>query len=311
MSTTATRALPEDKAIALMAAIADDAILGEQTVDASEVAPGRWEVIVYFEGAPDQAQRAALARFGQFVIADLPETDWVARSLEGLKPVRAGRFLVHGHHDRDRVKPNDLAIEIEAGQAFGTGHHGTTIGCLIAIAREARTRPIVNALDLGTGSGVLAIALAKLAKARVLASDIDPVATRVADENVHLNGVAAFVHTLTAAGLAGRAFAERAPYDLVVANILAGPLAALAPAIRRAVAPGGTVILSGLLPEQRRRIIATCRATGLVLVHAMAVEGWLTLVLRRPCRPHQPGVTRCATSGPYDAKCRTRSTAKR
>ncbi len=265
-----------------MAAIAEDPLLGERTVDASEVAPGRWEVIVYFDEAPDKAQRAALARFGRFTIAALPETDWVAKSLQGLKPVRAGRFLVFGAHDRDRVKPNDLGLEIEAGQAFGTGHHGTTIGCLIAIEREAKTRPIVNALDIGTGSGVLAIALAKLAKARVLASDIDPVATRVADENVRLNGVAAFVRIVTAAGLTGRAFAERAPYDLVVANILAGPLAALAPAIRRAVAPGGTVILSGLLPAQRARILATYRLTGLVLAHSLIVEGWLTLVLRRP-----------------------------
>ena len=186
----------------------------------------------------------------------------MAKSLEGLKPVRAGRFLVFGRHDRDRLKPNDLGIEIEAGQAFGTGHHGTTAGCLIAIAQEAKTRPIRNALDVGSGSGVLAIALAKLAKARVLASDIDPVATRVAEENVRLNGVAAHVRCITAAGLNGRAFAERTPADLIVANILAGPLAALAPAIRRAVAPGGTVILSGLLPEQRARIVATYRAAG-------------------------------------------------
>ena len=235
-------------------------------------------------------ERAALARFGRFTIAELPETDWVAKSLEGLKPVRAGRFLVHGAHDRDRVKPNDIAIEIEAGQAFGTGHHGTTTGCLIAIEREAKTRTIRNALDVGTGSGVLAIALAKMAKARVLASDIDPVATRVANENVRLNGVAAFVRTLTAAGLSGRAFRERAPYDLVVANILAGPLAALAPAIRRHVAPGGTVILSGLLPEQRTRIVAAYRGTGLLLVRSMIVEGWLTLVLRRPGKGHSSTV---------------------
>jgi ribosomal protein L11 methyltransferase len=241
-------------------------------------------VLVYFPGKPDRAERAALARHGRFVIAELPETDWVAKSLEGLKPVSAGRFLVHGRHDRGKVKPNDIAIEIEAGQAFGTGHHGTTAGCLIAIGREAKTRPIRNALDIGTGSGVLAIALAKLAKARVLASDIDPVATRVAEENVRLNGVAATVRCITAVGLSGRAFRDRAPYDLIVANILAGPLAALAPAIRRAAAPGGTVILSGLLPAQRARIVAACRGTGLVLARSMIVDGWLTLVLRRPAK---------------------------
>ncbi len=282
MTTTATLTLPESEAIGMMSALAEDPVLGERTIDASEVAPGRWEVLIYFDGAPDKAERAALARHGRFAIAELPETDWVAKSLQGLKPVRAGRFLVHGRHDRGALKPNDLGLEIEAGQAFGTGHHGTTTGCLIAIEREAKTRVIRNALDVGTGSGVLAIALARLAKARVLASDIDPVATQVADENVRLNGVAAFVRCITAAGLAGRAFARRAPYDLIVANILAGPLAALAPAIRRAIAPGGTVILSGLLPAQRARIVAAYRGTGLVLVRSLIVDGWLTLVLRRP-----------------------------
>lgn len=284
MSTTATIALTEAKAVAMMAALAEDPLIGERTIDASEVAPGRWDVIVYFDETPDKAERAALARHGRFTVAALPDTDWVAKSLAGLSPVRAGRFLVHGHHDRDRAKPNDIAIEIEAGEAFGTGHHGTTIGCLLAIEHEASTRPIRHALDVGTGSGVLAIALAKRAKARVLASDIDPVATRVAKENVRLNGVAANVRTITATGLNGRAFRDDGPYDLVVANILAGPLAALAPAIRRAVAPGGTVILSGLLPQQRARIVAAYRGTGLLLRRSMIVEGWLTLVLKRPAR---------------------------
>ncbi len=299
MTWTATLPVSEDKAIALMAAIADDLLLGEQTVDASEIAPGRWQVVVYFDEAPDKAERTALARFGAFAIAALTDTDWVAKSLAGLKPVRAGRFLVYGSHDRGALKPNDLGLEIEAGEAFGSGHHGTTIGCLRAIAREAKTRPIVNALDVGTGSGVLAIALAKLAKARVLASDIDPVATRVAQENVRLNGVAAYVRTLTAVGLNGRAFRDGAPYDLVVANILAGPLAALAPAIRRVVAPGGTVILSGLLPAQRARIVATYRGTGLVLVRSMIVEDWLTLVLRRPTRGRRVCV---GTTAPTDSQ---------
>ncbi len=130
MTATATLAAPESRVAGLLAAIADDPLLGERTIDANEAAPGRWQVIVYFDQPPDKAERAALARFGRFAIAELPETDWVAKSLEGLKPVRAGRFLVHGAHDRGRVKPNDIAIEIEAGQAFGTGHHGTTIGCL-------------------------------------------------------------------------------------------------------------------------------------------------------------------------------------
>jgi ribosomal protein L11 methyltransferase len=302
MTTTATLTLPESDAVGMMAALADDPVLGEYTIDASEVAPGRWEVLVYFPDKPDKAERAALARHGRFAISDLPETDWVAKSLEGLKPVRAGRFLVHGRHDRDQVKPNDLGLEIEAGQAFGTGHHGTTTGCLMVIEREAKTRPILNALDVGTGSGVLAIALARLAKARVLASDIDPVATMVADENVRLNGVAAFVRCITAAGLASRVFACRAPYDLIVANILAGPLAALAPAIRRAIAPDGTVILSGLLPAQRARIVATYRGTGLLLVRSLVVDGWLTLVLRRPTKRKHASVRSRQGGNPGEAR---------
>ena len=274
MTATATLAAPENRVAGLLAAIADDPLLGERTIDANEAAPGRWQVIVYFDQPPDKAERAALARFGRFTIAELPETDWVAKSLEGLKPVRAGRFLVHGAHDRDRVKPNDIAIEIEAGQAFGTGHHGTTIGCLLAIAAGSQD----------ADDPERARCRHRLRRARHRAGEDGPrrgcwPATstrwqpRSREENVRLNGVAAFVRIVTAAGLAGRAFTDRAPYDLVVANILAGPLAALAPAIRRAVAPGGTVILSGLLPEQRARIVATYRSTGLVLVRSLIVDG--------------------------------------
>ncbi|MBZ0228103.1 MAG: 50S ribosomal protein L11 methyltransferase, partial [Bauldia sp.] len=177
---------------------------------------------------------------------------------------------------------NDLAIEIEAGQAFGTGHHGTTAGCLVAIDRLAKSRRIANALDIGTGSGVLAIAIARRAKAPVLASDIDPVAVAVARENVAKNGAAGFVETFTAAGLGDRRFAARAPFDLIVANILAGPLAALAPAIRRKLANGGTVILSGLLPDQKARIVSAYRRQGLRLVGALVLDGWLTLTFVRP-----------------------------
>ena len=160
---------------------------------------------------------------------------------------------------------NETGIEIEAGQAFGTGHHGTTAACLVEIDRVARQRPIRNALDLGTGSGVLAIAIAKAAKARVVASDIDPLAAKIANENARLNGVGRLVTTIAAAGLGRNAIRARGPFDLIVANILAGPLVALAPSIRRSLAPGGTLILSGLLPEQRRRIVAAYRGQGLRL----------------------------------------------
>jgi ribosomal protein L11 methyltransferase len=282
MTVVATIALAEAPARALAAAIDDDPVLWERALDLSETAPGRWQVAVYFEAGPDKGERAALARLAGtqcFAISPLPATDWVAKSLEGLAPVRAGRFLVHGSHDRARVQANDLGIEIEAGLAFGTGHHGTTTGCLLAIECIAKRRPIVNALDVGTGSGVLAIAIAKRTRAAVLASDIDPVAVKVARENVRLNGVARFVRTIVATGLNHGAITARAPYDLIVANILAGPLVALAPAIARSLAPGGTVILSGLLVEQRRRVGAMYRGQGLMASRAIILGEWVTLML--------------------------------
>ncbi|CAN5375971.1 50S ribosomal protein L11 methyltransferase [soil metagenome] len=282
MTHTATLVLSEQRATGLAETIAADTLLGERTIDASETAPGRWQVVVYFPEPPDAAERKALAFHGVFAIAELPEEDWVRKSLAGLKPVRAGRFLVHGSHDRAAARPNDIAIEIEAGEAFGTGHHGTTAGCLIAIERVVKARPIRNALDIGTGSGVLAIAIARLAAAAVVASDIDAVAVRVAHENVRLNGVAARVRTVTAPGLRHVLIASGAPYDLIVANILAGPLAALAPGIARHAASGGMIILSGLLPEQRARIVAAYRGVGLRLVRSSVLDGWLTVVFQRP-----------------------------
>jgi ribosomal protein L11 methyltransferase len=275
-------ALAETPARALAAALEEDHELWQQTFDVSESAPGKWQVAVYFENAPTKSERVALERIsrGKFDLARLPDTDWVAKSLAGLAPVRAGPFLIHGSHDRGKVRPNDIGIEIEAGLAFGTGHHATTAGCLIAIDREAKMRPIINALDVGTGSGVLAIALAKRAHAHVVASDIDPVATKVAHDNVHLNGVARLVHTLTATGLNHATIEAAAPYDLIVANILAGPLVALAPAIKRHLAPGGAVVLSGVLVEQARRVAAAYRGVGLMRSHTIVLGEWATLTLR-------------------------------
>jgi ribosomal protein L11 methyltransferase len=290
LSFVATVDLPEKVARAVADAIDVDARLGEHGLELHETAEGRWQVSVYFAGRPDAGDEAALARAlreagasgATFAVAPLPETDWVAKSLAALPPVSAGRFLVHGRHDRARVMANDIAIEIEAGLAFGTGHHGTTAGCLAAIDRLARSRPIRNALDLGTGSGLLAIATAKRTKATVVASDIDPVAVAVARENARLNGVGGRVATVVADGLNARAIRARAPYDLIVANILAGPLVALAPAIRRNLAPGGTVILSGLLATQQRRVAAIYRGQGLRREGSILLGEWATLVHRRP-----------------------------
>lgn len=212
---------------------------------------------------------------------ELPDVDWVAKSLEDLKPVRAGRFLVHGRHDRDEIRDEDIAIEIEAGQAFGTGHHGTTAGCLEMIASVIQDEAPKNVLDLGTGSAVLAIAVAKLAEVPVLATDIDPVATEVAAENVELNGVSDWVSTATAPGFDDPIFAERGPFDLIIANILANPLIQLAPEMLGNVVENASLILSGILDTQGDRVIAAYEATGFRHIRTTHLEGWVTIHLKR------------------------------
>ena len=285
MTFVAVVGLPEAVAQRVADHIGEDDRLSAVSVDIHAATGDRWQVSVYFEEDPDADERDRLAEAlrsaganGQFAVGRLPETDWVAKSLRALAPVRAARFLVHGRHDRGRVLPNDLAIEIEAGLAFGTGHHGTTAGCLMAIDLAAKCHPIANALDIGTGSGVLAIAIARRTKAGVMASDIDPIAVAVARENVRLNRVASRVRTMVADGVGHRLIRERAPYDLIVANILAGPLVMLAPAIRRNLAGGGTVILSGLLTTQERRIAAIYRGQGLRRTGSIVIGEWATLI---------------------------------
>ncbi|MCO5065408.1 MAG: 50S ribosomal protein L11 methyltransferase [Rhizobiaceae bacterium] len=245
------------------------------------------ELSVYVEGEAGETSRAIETRLSELRIAapigleELPDIDWVAKSLEGLKPVRAGRFLVHGAHDRDKRHIGDIAIEIEAGLAFGTGHHGTTSGCLEMIDRVVKREQPRNALDLGTGSAVLAIALAKLAHIPVLATDIDPVATRVAEANARLNGVSAWVSALTATGFGHPSFAARAPFDLIVANILARPLMRLAPQMARFTASGGSVILSGILERQRNAVLAAYVGQSFRHIDTLHREGWVTIHLKR------------------------------
>ena len=219
----------------------------------------------------------------------VPDIDWVAHSLEGLKPVRAGRFFVHGSHDRDKRRANDLGIEIDAGLAFGTGHHGTTSGCLDMMGEVIRRERPRNALDLGTGSAVLAIGIAKLTPIPVLATDIDPVAVAVAHDNVVKNGVASRVRTATATGFHHPAMRLAAPFDLIVANILAGPLIELSESFAAATRTGGRVLLSGLLVEQADMILSTYGRRGFTLEHHIDLEtgaaGWRTLLLRHTSRP--------------------------
>lgn len=245
------------------------------------------EVSLYADGdvdAVEQRMRQALGGIGSGIEIGreiLPDTDWVALSLEGLKPVRAGRFFVHGAHDRDKRRIGDLAIEIEAGLAFGTGHHGTTSGCLDMIWQVARRERPANALDLGTGSAVLAIGLAKMAHIPVLATDIDPVATAVAAENVRLNHVGAYVATKTAPGFHHPVFAKWAPFDLIVANILARPLMRLAPEMAKYLTSGGSLILSGILDRQREAVIAAYTGQKFRHIRTLSREGWVTLHLKR------------------------------
>lgn len=241
------------------------------------------EVSLYTEDDADVVARRMRQAVGDVAIGceKLPDIDWVARSLEELKPVSAARFYVHGAHDRDKRRIGDLTIEIEAGLAFGTGHHGTTSGCLDMIHTVVRRERPRNALDLGTGSAVLAIALAKLSHVPVLATDIDPLATRVAAENVRLNGVSAYVETATAPGFHHPLFARRAPFDLIVANILARPLMRLAPEMAKYLRPGGSLILSGILQRQRNAVIAAYTGQAFRHVSTLPREGWVTLHLKR------------------------------
>ncbi|PHP67576.1 50S ribosomal protein L11 methyltransferase [Zhengella mangrovi] len=246
-----------------------------------------FEVSVYAEDSfagIDEAIAAVMRDLGiggQLQAETVPDIDWVSKSLEGLAPVRAGRFLVHGGHDRDKVRTGDIAIEIEAGQAFGTGHHGTTAGCLEMIDRIVQRERPLNALDLGTGSAVLAIALAKRGRIPVLATDIDPVAVDVARSNVRLNGAERLVTCVTATGFRNRALIESKPFDLIVANILARPLMKLAPEMANHLAPGGSVILSGILAGQRRAVIAAYRGQGFAHARTIWREGWVTIHLKR------------------------------
>jgi ribosomal protein L11 methyltransferase len=260
--------------------------LSETAVSAFRQTDGAWVVEILFHHPPDErAVRDLVASVvpgaGGLTFATLAGSDWVATSIAGLGPVEAGRFVVHGAHDRGRVGINRIGIEIEAAQAFGTGHHGTTRGCLLALDRIGRSRRAVRILDVGTGSGVLAIAAARLFRASVVASDIDQRAVVAARENAARNRVGAFVEVVHAAGVDARRLRRRAPFDLVLANILLAPLKAFAAPLSRMLASGGRVVLSGLLASQAHAVLAAYRAQGLAFERRIELEGWVTLVMRR------------------------------
>jgi ribosomal protein L11 methyltransferase len=261
---------------------------GQAAIAAFERPDGRWDVTVHFAEAPDQAlmrelvANAAGADIAAGIVFDTVEAkDWVKASLEDLVPVPAGRFVVHGQHDRERIAPNKLGIEIEAALAFGTGHHGTTRGCLLLLDHVLKAWRPRRVLDLGTGTGVLAIAAARALHEKILASDIDPPSVQVARDNARLNVAGHLVCAVRATGFSAPQFAQAAPFDLVLANILANPLRQLAGPMARHLAPSALVILSGLLTHQAPAVIAAYRARGLVPVRHLRIEGWSSLLLRK------------------------------
>lgn len=247
-----------------------------------------WRVEALYDAAPSRDALLPLLGDRMALTADielLADEDWVAKSLDGLPPVICGRLFVHGAHDAGAAPPNSIPIRIEAGMAFGTGHHGTTRGCLEALERLRRQENFSSILDLGCGSGVLAVAAAKLwPGARVWAADIDGQAVDVARANARLNRVPQ-IRTLCAAGLASARLRAAGPFDLITANILARPLTRLAGDIAGALAPGGIVVLSGLLADQERPVLNFYEGRGLRRLRRVNVAGWMTLTLRKPGAP--------------------------
>jgi ribosomal protein L11 methyltransferase len=296
--------------------LAEHLALLDVSISLSDTGSGPWRVEIYFGDETEKEpvrnavaaaagpDRAAALQFGSVEAAD-----WVHQSLAGLAPVEAGRFIVHGAHDRPRIPQNRIGIEIEAALAFGTGHHGTTRGCLLALDAicKAVRRPklpqtptrfadanrpppfrvrLPNArmrvLDVGTGSGVLAIAAARTLHTPVLATDIDPLAVKTAGENARLNLAGTLVSVVQADGVDTQAIRARGPYDLIFANILLSPLKRIATPLRSLAAPGGRIVLSGILPAQANAVIDAYRP--LRLQHRRDIDGWTTLVLVRARR---------------------------
>lgn len=280
--------LTKDQAYALVDAVMerDDLALTASAHENEET--GEWFFEATCESPPDVESFVELARqtLGEavdFSVAPIdPEINWVARSLEGLAPVIAGGFYVYGSHETGPVPGGLTPMKIDAAQAFGTGHHETTTGCLEAIDKVLKRRKPRHMIDVGTGTGVLAIALAKRTRSTVIASDIDPISVTTTIENAAQNGVGTQIVALEAPGVNHPTIQRNAPYDLIVANILAGPLMALAPAIGKIAQKGAVVILSGILQHQARGVINAYARQGMVLNQKLQRKDWTTLILEMP-----------------------------
>ena len=249
------------------------------TINETDEIKNLWETVAYFADAAEAHKAQQLFLLSSGIISVLPDTDWVRYSLEGLAPVVAGRFFLYGSHDRKRRRHGGVPLEIDAGTAFGTGHHGTTAGCLLALDAILKRHKPRRVLDLGCGTGVLAIAAAQATKRKTLATDIDPEAVRVTQLNAALNGVGSLIHGVTTPGLKHSRIANSAPYDLIFANILARPLISLAQGLISILTPGGNLILSGLTRDQVRWVLAAYRNRGLVCSQTFLLGNWATLNL--------------------------------
>lgn len=280
--------LTKDQAYALVDAVMerDDLALTASAHENEET--GEWVFEATCDSPPDvdsfvELARQTLGGTVEFSVAPIdPEINWVAKSLEGLAPVVAGGFYVYGSHETGPVPGGLTPMKIDAAQAFGTGHHETTTGCLEAIDKVLKRKRPRRMIDVGTGTGVLAIALAKRTRTTVIASDIDPISVTTTIDNAAQNGVGKHIVALEATGVNHPTIQQNAPYDLIVANILAGPLMALAPSIGRIAAKGATVILSGILEHQARGVINAYARQGMVLNQKLQRKDWTTLILGMP-----------------------------